>query len=255
MSELAGNDARFRYVLRLADSNLILAQRLGEWIGHGPALEEDIGLANTALDLLGQARLLLSYAGEVEGRGRTEDDLAFLRDPADFLNVALVEQPNGDFGQTILRQFLFDAFQLELFERLVGSDDKRIAEIAAKAVKEVRYHVRYSGGWVVRLGDGTEESHSRMQQALEVLWPYMNELCDPDELDAEMARLGVAPLLSDVQASWSERVSTVLAEATLKRPADVYFTWYGKRGQHGEHLGYLLADMQHLQRTHPGASW
>jgi ring-1,2-phenylacetyl-CoA epoxidase subunit PaaC len=245
----------FRYVLRLGDLSLILGQRLGEWVGHSPALEEDLGLANVALDLIGQARLLLTYAGEVEGRGRSEDDIAFLREHGEYLNAILVEQPNGDFGQTIVRQVLIDAFQLELFERMTASADARLAAIAAKSVKEVRYHLRYSAGWLVRLGDGTEESHERVRSALERLWPYTVELFAEDDLDRVMAAQGVTPRLSDVHAAWVARIDEILNEATLERPADRPHAWHGKRGQHSEHLGYMLAEMQHLQRAYPGARW
>ena len=245
----------FRYVLRLGDLSLVLGQRLGEWVGHSPALEEDLGLANIALDVIGQARLLLSYAGEVEGRGRGEDEIAFLREHGEYLNAILVEQPNGDFGQTIVRQVLIDAFQLELYERMARSSDERLAAIAAKSVKEIRYHLRYSSGWLVRLGDGTAESHARVQAALEFLWPYTVELFAEDELDARMADRGVAPRLSEVQAAWAKRIDQILAEAALQRPRDRPHSWHGKRGQHSEHLGYLLAEMQHLQRTYPGARW
>ena len=247
--------ASFRYLLRLADTSLVLGQRLGEWVGHAPALEEDLGLANIALDLIGQARLLLGYAGEVEGRGRDEDALAFLRDAAEFRNVSLAEQPNGDFGRTIVRQFLLDAWQLELYEALAGSGDPRLAEIAAKAVKETRYHVRYSAGWLVRLGDGTAESHDRVQQALEELWRFTDELLTPDALDEEMAAAGVAPSLTLLRPRWEERVSAVLEEATLKRPAAARYPWQGKRGVHTEHLGHMLAEMQHLPRAFPGVTW
>jgi ring-1,2-phenylacetyl-CoA epoxidase subunit PaaC len=247
--------ARVCHLLRLADTSLVLAQRLGEWVGHAPAIEEDLGLANTALDLLGQSRLLLSYAGKLEGKGRGEDALAFLREEADFLNVALAEQPNGDFGDTIVRQFLIDAYQLELYERLVVSTDPRLAEIAAKAVKETRYHLRFSSAWLVRLGDGTAESRARVQASLERLWPYTRELLDADELDQQIALAGVGPDLAILRDAWSTRVGAVLAEATLRRPADVPYHWYGKQGRHSEHLGYLLAELQYLQRTHPGASW
>ncbi len=245
----------FRYVLRLGDLSLVLGQRLGEWVGHAPALEEDLGLANVALDMIGQARLLLSYAGEIEGRGRGEDDIAFLREQGEYLNPILAEMPNGDFGQTIVRQVLIDAFQLELFERMAASTDERLAAIAAKSVKEVRYHLRYSGGWLVRLGDGTEESHARVQASLDSLWPYTVELFAADELDEAMADRGVAPRLAELQAAWSRRIGELLSEATLARPNDRPYSWHGKRGQHSEHLGYMLADMQHLQRSHPGARW
>jgi ring-1,2-phenylacetyl-CoA epoxidase subunit PaaC len=243
------------YVLRLADLSLVLGQRLGEWIGHAPAIEEDLGLANTALDLIGQARLLLAYAGEIEGRGRSEDDLAFLRDQGEFRNPVLAEQPNGDFGQTIVRQVLIDAFQLELYERLAESADARLAAIAAKSVKETRYHFRYSAGWLVRLGDGTEESRARVQSALEKFWPLTVELFAEDDLDRAMADAGIAPRLDEVRAAWVLRIEALLAEATLTRPSDRVYSWFGKRGQHSEHLGYMLAEMQQLQRAHPGARW
>jgi ring-1,2-phenylacetyl-CoA epoxidase subunit PaaC len=247
--------ALFRYVLRLADLSLVLGQRLGEWVGHAPALEEDLGLANVALDLIGQARLLLTYAGEVEGRGRDEDHLAFLREQGAYFNPILAEQPNGDFGQTIVRQVLIDAFQLELYERFSGSLDERLASIAAKSVKEVRYHLRYSAGWLVRLGDGTEESRARVQSAFDLLWPYTVELFAEDDLDRMMAEAGIAPRLPDVQAAWIARIEAILTEATLRRPADRPHAWHGKRGQHSEHLGYILAEMQYLQRTYPDARW
>ncbi len=245
----------FRYVLRLGDLSLILGQRLGEWVGHAPALEEDLGLANIALDLIGQARLLLTYAGKVEGRGRDEDQIAFLREQGAYLNAVLAEQPNGDFGQTIVRQVLIDAYQLELYECLTSSADAQLAAIAAKSVKEVRYHWRYSSGWLVRLGDGTPESRARVASALEALWPYTVELFAEDELDRTMAELRIAPQLSEVKAAWVARIDAILAEATLQRPVDRPHSWHGKRGQHSEHLGYLMAEMQYLQRSYPGARW
>ncbi len=250
-----GSSARLSYILRLADTSLVLGQRLGEWVGHAPALEEDLGLANVALDLIGQARFLLSYAAELEGRGRTEDDLAMERDGSAFLNLALVEQPNGDFGRTIVRQVLADAFQLELYDALQSSKDPRLAEIAAKALKETRYHFRYSAGWLVRLGDGTEESHRRAQSALNEMWRFTREFFAADDIDSEMAGAGIAPSLAVLQPRWNARVDEVLREATLKRPADVPYSWHGKRGEHTEHLGYLLAEMQFLHRAYPGASW
>ena len=251
----ADNQALFRYVLRLGDLSLVLGQRLGEWVGHAPALEEDLGLANIALDLIGQARLLLSYAGEIEGCGRSEDDIAYLREQGEYLNPVLAEQPNGDFGQTIVRQLLIDAFQLELYERMAASTDERLAAIAAKSVKETRYHLRYSGSWLVRLGDGTEKSHALAQAALERLWPYTVELFTEDDLDRAMADCGVAPRLAEMHTAWTLRLDELLAQATLKRPSDRAHSWHGKRGQHSEHLGYLLAEMQYLQRTHPDARW
>ena len=247
--------ALYRYVLRLGDLALVLGQRLSEWVGHAPALEEDLGLANVALDLIGQARLLLAYAGEIEGRGRGEDEIALLREERQYLNPTLAEQPNGDFGETIVRQVLLDAFQLALYERLTSSRDERLAAVAEKAVKETRYHVRYSAGWLVRLGDGTQESHVRVQRALDRLWPYTVELFEADALDREMAARGIAPDLGEVHGAWMRHIDEVLAEATLDRPAVRPFTWFGKRGEHSEHLGYLLAEMQYLQRTYPGARW
>ncbi len=248
-------DAHVRYLLRLGDTSLVWGQRLAEWVGHGPALEEDLGLANLSLDLIGQARLLLAYAGELEGKGRDEDALAFLRDAPAFVNVTLAEQPNGDFAQTIVRQFLLDAWQIEVYEGLSSSTDTRLASIAAKALKETRYHLRFSSGWLVRLGDGTEESHRRAQQALEALWRFTAELFDADEVDESLAAEGVAPELKALQPRWSARVDEVLREATLERPPAVPYRWHGKRGVHTEHLGHILAEMQHLQRTYPGAQW
>jgi ring-1,2-phenylacetyl-CoA epoxidase subunit PaaC len=249
------DEALVRYVLRLADTSLVLGQRLGEWIGHAPALEEDLGLANLALDLIGQARLLLSYAGEIEGRGRDEDALAFLRDAPEFLNLTLAEQPNGDFADTIVRQWLLDAWQLEIYAGLAGSADSRLSAIAAKALKETRYHYRFSSGWLIRLGDGTEESHRRAQRALESLWRYSAELFAPDEVDARMAAAGIAPPLAEAAGRWQVRVRADLAAATLAAPALQPYRWHGKRGVHSEHLGHLLGEMQHLQRTYPGACW
>jgi ring-1,2-phenylacetyl-CoA epoxidase subunit PaaC len=251
----ASTDLRLRYAVHLGDTSLILAQRLGEWVGHAPALEEDLALANTALDLLGQARYLLSYAAELEGKGRTEDDLAFLRDPSDFTNLALVEQPNLDFGHTIVRQFLIDAWQLELFECLQGSSDPRFAELAAKALKETRYHYRFSSGWMVRLGDGTEESHNRVQAGLDSLWKFTSELFAPGAVDEEAAGAGLGPDPASLRAAWTANVEQVLKDATLKKPADVSYRWLGKRNQHGEHLSHLLAEMQYMQRTYPGVQW
>jgi ring-1,2-phenylacetyl-CoA epoxidase subunit PaaC len=241
--ESDSTDVRFRYAVHLGDTSLILAQRLGEWVGHAPALEEDLALANVALDLLGQARYLLSYAGEFEGKGRSEDDLAFLRDPSDFMNLALVEQPNVDFGQ------------LELFERLQTSSEQRFAELAAKALKETRYHYRFSAGWMVRLGDGTEESHKRVQTALDALWKFTAELFSPSATDEEAAAAGIAPDPLSLRPAWTANVEQVLQEATLKKPADVSYRWFGKRQQHSEHLSHLLAEMQFMQRTYPGAQW
>jgi len=245
----------FEYLLRLGDTSLVLGQRLGEWVGHAPALEEDLGLANVALDLVGQARLLLTYAGEVEGRGRDEDQLAFFRNSEDYLNLTLVEQPNGDFAQTIVRQCLVDAWQIEMYEALSHSADARLAAIAAKSLKETRYHFRYSAGWLVRLGDGTEENHERARRALDALWPCTAELFASDTIDRQIAEAGIGPRLESLAAGWSTRIDEVLAEATLARPADAPYSWHGKRGQHSEHLSRLLAEMQSVQRAHPGLQW
>jgi ring-1,2-phenylacetyl-CoA epoxidase subunit PaaC len=247
--------ALFRYALRLGDTSLVLGQRLGEWIGHAPALEEDLGLANLALDLIGQARLFLGYAGELEGRGRDEDALAYFRDAPQFANLTLAEQPNGDFGRTIVRQVLLDAWQLEIYEGLSGSADSRLAAIAAKALKETRYHYRFSSGWLVRLGDGTDASHARVQQSLESLWRFTDELFAPDEVDAEISAAGIAPVLESQAGRWSERIEGILREATLTRPTHEPYAWHGKRGVHTEHLGHLLTEMQHVPRTYPGARW
>ncbi len=253
--DTGASGARLAYLLRLADTSLILAQQLGALVGHGPSIEEDLGLANTALDLLGQARLLLSYVGQLEGAGRDEDQLAFLRDPADYLNVALAEQPNGDFAHTIVRQFLIDAWQLELYEELQRSRDERLAGIAAKALKETRFHLRYSSGWVVRLGDGTPESHARMLAALEALWPFTAELFDADAVEQAMIEQGIAPDPALIAPRWRGRVQAVLTEATLPMPEPAHFGWYGKRGQHNEHFGHVLTELQYMQRTYPGARW
>ena len=248
-------DAHCRYVLRLADTSLILGQRLAAWIGHAPALEEDLGLANLALDLIGQARLLLTYAAELEGRGRDEDALAFLRDAPEFSNLALAELPNGDFGHTIVRQWLLDAWQLEVYAALATSSDLRLAAIAGKALKETRYHYRFSSGWLARLGDGTAESHARVQRALDDLWRFTSEFFSPDEIDTHMQTLGVAPALAPLAARWSQRIAADLAAATLRHPQAQPYSWHGKRGVHTEHLGHLLSEMQHLPRSYPGVQW
>ncbi|MEZ5500222.1 MAG: 1,2-phenylacetyl-CoA epoxidase subunit PaaC [Steroidobacteraceae bacterium] len=254
MKPLANQD-HFRYVLRLGDTSLVLGQRLGEWVGHAPAIEEDLGLANLSLDLLGQARLFLAYAGELEGAGRGEDELAFLRAEHEYSNVILAEQPNDDFGVTIVRQFLLDAWQCELYQALCQSSDTRLAEIAAKSLKESRYHLRYSGGWLVRLGDGTDESHDRVQRALNFLWRHVGELFVADELDEAVLAAGIGPDPRTLRAAWQRCVDDVLSQATLAQPPDTRPALMGKRGEHGEHLGHLLAQMQFMQRSYPGASW
>ena len=244
------------YVRRLGDNVLVLSQRLTEWCGKGPALEEDMALINVSLDLIGQARLWLSYAAELEGQGRNEDQLAFLRDAHQFHNLLLVELPNGSYADTLARQFLFDVWHYFLLEGLCQSSDPRIAEIAQKCFKEVTYHVRRSTDLMIRLGDGTEDSHRRMQAAIDALWMYTGELFVADALDQAMQEQGVATALGEVQQKWSQHVTDVLLEATLKvPPAGLWMQSGGKAGRHTEHLGYLLAEMQFLQRAYPGAQW
>jgi ring-1,2-phenylacetyl-CoA epoxidase subunit PaaC len=247
------------YLLRLADSDLILAQRLGAWVGHGPALEEDIALTNVGLDLLGQARLWYAYAGEVEsrfaGRGRSEDQLAFLRDSSEFRNLLLVERPNGNYADTMARQFYFDVWHRLLLSELGRSRDARIAEIAAKALKEVRYHAERSADWVIRLGDGTDDSHARMQSAIDGLWMYTGEMFESDSTDEALAADGIGADAGALAAPWHEQVAAVLSEATLTVPTGEWMQSGGKRGVHTEQLGYLLAEMQWLQRAYPGAQW
>jgi len=240
---------------RLGDNTLILGHRVSEWCGHAPVLEEDIALANMALDLIGQTQLWLGLAAAVEGAGRDADALAFRRDVWDFRNLLLVERPNGDFGQTLMRQFLFDAWHQPMLAALEGSNDPRIAEIAAKAGKEVAYHVERSADLVIRLGDGTEESHRRMQAALNALWPYAGEMFLGDAVDARLAEAGVMPAPESLRAPWEATVSAVLAEATLQRPAGTFAHKGGKQGRHSEHLGHLLTQMQWLQRAYPDARW
>lgn len=250
------DEALFEYLLRLGDNTLILGHRVSEWCGHAPVLEEDIALANTALDLIGQTQLWLGLAGEVEGKGRDADTLAFLRDAWDFRNLLLVEVPNGDFGRTLMRQFLFDAFHSILLGKLMKSSEPRVAEIAEKASKEVSYHLERSADTVVGLGDGTGESHARMQAALDYLWPYVGEMFTADAVDAEMADAGIAPDPASLRADYDALVGKVLAEATLEIPDSQFAHKGGKTGSmHTEHLGHLLTQMQWLQRAYPGASW
>ena len=249
------DEALFEYALRLGDNCLILGQRLSGWVGHAPVLEEDIALANVALDMIGQTRLWLELAGEVEGKGRSADDLAYHRDAGAFRNLLLVEQPNGDFAHTLVRQFLFDAWHYHMLTALAGSADKRVAEIAEKAVKEASYHLSRSTDLVISLGDGTDESHARMQAAIDDLWPYAGEMFMADAVDETLNASGVAPAQEEIRAQWEAHVSKTLAEATLCQPEAGYMQKGGKRGVHTEHLGFLLAEMQFLQRAYPGATW
>ena len=248
--------AYFEFLCRMGDNTLVLGHRVSEWCGHAPVLEEDIALANTALDLIGQTQMWLGLAGEVEGKGRSADDLAMLRDAWHFRNVLLAEQPNGDFGQTMMRQFLFDAWHLIMLRALMESSETRVAEIAAKSVKEVQYHVERSADTVIGLGDGTSESHARMQAALNLLWPYVGEMFAPDEVDAAMQEAGIAPDLEALRAEYDAYVAQVMSEATLDIPESRYAHKGGKSGfQHSEHLGHILTQMQWLQRAYPGATW
>jgi ring-1,2-phenylacetyl-CoA epoxidase subunit PaaC len=253
-----------RYVLRLADTCLIHAQRLGEWCGHGPILEEDIALTNLALDLLGQARALLTLAGQLDGQGHDEDQLAFLREERDYLNLTLVEQPmrrssahapGGDFADTVLRNLLLAQWLKQHWRALAGSCDAELAAIAGKALKEARYHVEHAAQWVVRLGDGTPESAARMRAALARIWPYTNEMFIDDEVDACAEANSLGPRRSSMRPAWRAAIGAVLEEATLALPADSAFVSTGSRGVHSEHMGFILAEMQHLQRAYPGGTW
>jgi len=249
-------DHKVNYLLRLGDNALILSQQLSQWCGKGPALEEDMALTNVALDLLGQTRLWYEYASELEGAGRDEDALAYLRDAHDFKNCLLLEQPNGNYADTLVRQFYFDTWHYFLIDGLTRSSDARIAAIAEKSLKEVTYHLRRSGDLIVRLGDGTELSHARTQAAVDALWMYSGEVFAYDAVDEAMVAAGVAPDAAELRAQWLAHVAEILAEATLTMPpADAWMQKGGKQGRHSEHLGYILAEMQFLQRAYPGAVW
>ncbi|MEC9247855.1 MAG: 1,2-phenylacetyl-CoA epoxidase subunit PaaC [Pseudomonadota bacterium] len=246
----------FSYVLRMGDNALILGQRLSEWCGHSPLIEEDIALANTALDHIGRARVLLSHAAQLEGRGRDEDSLAYLRDERLFGNFLICELPNGDFAFTLMRQFLLDVFHQYFFEGLVTSKDDVLASFAQKAVKEAHYHTKRSAGWVQRLGDGTPESHGRITSALEELWPYTPEFFAADVVDDFALEHGLAPSLTEIEAKWFPEVEELLEKATLKiPPADTWTASGGRSGEHTEHLGRMLAEMQVLQRQYPKQEW
>jgi ring-1,2-phenylacetyl-CoA epoxidase subunit PaaC len=245
----------FEYLLRLGDNALILSHRISEWCGHGPALEEDIALSNVALDLLGQAQLWLGLAAEIEGEGRSADDLAYRRDAAAFRNVLLVERPNGDYAHTLMRQFLFDAWHIELIGALTQSSDARISEIAAKAQKEVAYHLERSAELVIALGDGTAESHARLQTALDALWGYTGELFIADAIEQRLAVAGVVPAPESLKPAWGRTLEAVFTAATLKTPASNFAHQGGKSGRHTEALGFILAQMQFLQRAYPDARW
>jgi len=250
------SNQKFQFLLRLGDTALILSHRLSEWCGKGPALEEDMALANTALDLLGQARNWLTYAGEVEGAGRDEDALAYRRAEYEFRNLLLVERPNGDYADTMMRQFFFDAWHHLALQKLIRSSDERISAIAEKALKEVTYHLRRSCDLVVRLGDGTAESHNRMQTAAELLWPYTGEAFGVDAIDTDGIEKGYGFDPSELRIVWQSYIREVFEEATLKvPPLEAWMHTGGKQGKHTEALSYLLGEMQQLQRAYPGAQW
>ena len=248
-------EALLTLLLRLADDHLVLGHRLSEWCGHAPMLEEDLAMPNMALDLIGQARALYAYAAEIEGKGRTEDDLAYLRPEREYLNCLLVERPNGDFAHTMLRQLYFAAFMEPFWKAASSSSDAAIAGIAAKAVKEVAYHIRHAGEWVVRLGDGTEESRLRMDAAIEELAPYLDEIFDDDAVTAQAAAAGIAPQPSSLRPTFDRIVGPILTEAGLTFTPPPYSQRGGRKGMHGEAMGFLLADLQYMQRTYPGATW
>ena len=243
------------YALSRADDALVLGHRLSEWCGHGPMLEEDMALANIGLDLLGQAQSLYRYAAECEGAGRTEDQLAFLRDAPAYRNLLLVELPNGDFARTIVRQCLYSAFADPFWRAMMQSTDPTLAAIAAKSEKESAYHLRHSAEWVIRLGDGTPESHRRAQEALEDLWAYTGEMFETGMPERGLIDAGIAVDPESLRASWTAQVEVILAEATLTRPDGSWSQSGGRHGRHSEHLGHLLSEMQFLQRAYPGASW
>jgi ring-1,2-phenylacetyl-CoA epoxidase subunit PaaC len=255
MASPEDNAPLFIYTLRLADDALVLGHRLSEWCGHAPVLEEDLALGNMALDLIGQARSLYAYAGAVEGRSRDEDALAYRRDAGEYRNILLVEQPNGDFAVTILRQLLYVAGAHPYFQALTNSKDATLAAIAAKSAKELAYHVRHAGEWTIRLGDGTEESHRRAQQALDDLWPYTGEMFETDDVERVLIGADVAVDRGAIQPQWQRTLAPILAEANLRLPSSEWMQSGGRAGRHSEHLGHILAELQFLQRAYPDARW
>lgn len=252
---MTSSEALLAYALRLGDNALILGQRMVEVVAAYPELEEELANANFALDYIGQARMFYTYAAELEGQGRSEDDIAYLRDAGEFRNVLLVEQPNGHFGDAIVRQVFFGWFYLRQLEALERCGDPGLAGIAARAVREIRYHLRYSSQWLVRLGDGTDESHARMQASVDRYWQYCGELFAVDEVDELIAESIDGPDLEAIGVQWQRDVAKVITEATLTMPSDEMTGGGGKQGQHTAHLGKLLAEMQVLQRSHTGATW
>ena len=252
---MSKEEALYRYVLRLGDNALVLAQRLIELVAHGPELEEEMANANFALDYLGQARMFYSYAGELEGKGRSEDEFAFMRSEREFENFLLVEQPNGHFGDTIARSVLFENYYLSLLDALTKCSDSRLAEIAARSVKEIRYHKRHDSQWLVRLGDGTAESHERVQESVNKLWRYTGELFAGDEIDEILRDKYNGPDLGRIRSDWEADTVATLKEATLTVPEDQWMDNGGRSGRHTEHFGPLIAEMQYLQRSYPGLTW
>lgn len=249
------NQSLIAYTLHLADNALIIGHRNSEWCGHGPVLEQDIAISNIALDFIGQARNFYQYAAELTGNGATEDSLAYLRDVIDFKNALITELPNGDWAQTTLRQFLFSTYQYYFYQQLVHSKDAQLAAIASKSLKEVTYHLRWSSEWVIRLGDGTSESNRRINHALHEVWNFTGELFLPAAYETEMLEQGMGSDLKIVQQNWLQKTNEVFAEATLTIPGKSWAQQGGKQGIHTEHLGYILAEMQFLQRAYPGAAW
>lgn len=249
------NEALFKYTLRLGDTSLILAQRLSEWTGHGPFLEEDLALTNIALDIFGRAKSLLEYAAKLEGKGKTEDDLAFFRNDREYFSALIVEQPNGDYAKTILRQALIDCFDLMFYTELAKCKDQTLAGIASKSIKEISYHKRHSFSWVMRFGNGTAESHTRLQQALNELWEFTGELFEMDEVDQTLIKEGIAIDLATLKPKWEKEIFTLLENANVKVPETPFMQTGSRKGLHGEHLSYILAEMQSLPRMHPGAKW
>ena len=245
----------YTYVLRQADNSMILCQRLCEWVANAPELEEDIALTNIGLDLIGQARSLYQYAATLSDENINEDDLAFMRNERDWVNFLIVEQPNGDFADTIARQFLFDIWHLEFLNQLQTSKDETLAAVAAKSIKEATYHVRHSTNWIKRLGDGTEKSHQRVQDALDNIWHFTPEMFESDELDQRMVDAGIGVDLKVLEQNWNQQVNAILKEATLERPAEPFPASGGRKGIHTQYMGYLLAEMQILPRSMPGCEW
>lgn len=248
-------EALFIYTLRLGDTNLILGQRLSEWTGHGPFLEEDLALTNIALDIMGTAKALLEYAAQTEGKGRTEDDLAYFRNDRQYLNLQITEQPNGDYAKTIVRQAIMDCFDLYFYQELAKSKDQTLAGIAQKSIKEVTYHLRHTASWVERFGDGTEDSHNRAQAAINGLWAYTGELFEMDEVDELLIKEGIGVDLNVVKAKWEAYMADLLQRATLTKPENVFMHTGSRKGIHTEHLAYILAEMQALPRMYPTAKW